>query len=99
MSQYTQQHSTWLAARAADVTSDDLWLHYYGVGGDLDAFELDAYLNGVYELPVTDRNLIAIALNELIDELPQRPRAEYEKTPRPDAEDLPVEFQHLWLPE
>lgn len=73
----TQQHSTWLAAHAAGLTAEDLWLHYFSIGGNLQAFELDAYLHGICPLPQGDRNMIALALNELIDDLPPRPKAEF----------------------
>ncbi|RJT79083.1 hypothetical protein D6T63_10635 [Arthrobacter cheniae] len=81
MTQHTQQHSTWLAARAADLSANDLWAHYYSVGGTLESFELDAYLHGMYPLPLGDRNMVALALNELIDDLPRRPKAEFVDTP------------------
>lgn len=74
MSEQTQQHSTWLAAQDAALTAEDLWLHYYSVGGNLEVFELAAYLHGMYPLPVGERNTIALAINELIDGLPQRHR-------------------------
>lgn len=77
MTQRTQQHSTWLAAREAGLAADDLWLHYFSVGGNLQPFELEAYLHGMYPLPVGERNTIALALNELIDDLPQRRKAEF----------------------
>ena len=87
MTPQTQQHTTWLAAHDADVTAEELWLHYYSIGGNLTAFELDAYLHGAYRLPVAERNAIAWALNELIDDLPQsfglhRFRAEMANDPR-----------------
>lgn len=60
------------------MTVQTLWLHYFSVGGNLRAFELEAYLNGAYLLPVAERNLVALALNEVIDTLPQRPRAAFD---------------------
>lgn len=75
MNQKTQQHSSWLAARDADPTLDEIWLHYLSMGGNIKELELDAYLHGVYPLPEGERDLIALALNELIDELPQRRKA------------------------
>jgi hypothetical protein len=76
MTHHNQQHSTWLAAHDAELTTSDLWVHYVSVGGNLTLFELDAYLHGLYPTPVGERNMIAAALNELIDDLPQRPKAE-----------------------
>lgn len=75
MDHETQRHSTWLAARDADITIPELWLKYYSVGGNRREFDIDAYLYGMTALPAGDRDLLAIALNELIDDLPQRPRA------------------------
>ena len=77
MTQHTQQHSTQAAAKAAELTANEIWLHYYSVGGDLDVFELDAYLHGAYPLPAHERDVVALALNELIDNLPPRPKAEF----------------------
>jgi hypothetical protein len=84
MTAHTQQHSTWLAARQADLTVEELWLHYYSICGNLTLFELDAYLHGMYALPQRERNLVALALNELIDELPPRPKAEFVDGPALD---------------
>ncbi|MBG6224430.1 hypothetical protein IWX63_000989 [Arthrobacter sp. CAN_A2] len=77
MTAQTQQHSTWLAAHHADLLARDLWLHYFSIGGYLTEFELDAYLHGMLPLPQGERNTVALALNELIDDLPRRPRADY----------------------
>ncbi|MHA7189298.1 hypothetical protein ACX80N_03250 [Arthrobacter sp. MDT2-16] len=77
MTQQTQQRSAWRAAHAAGLTASDLWLHYYSVGGALEPLELDAYLHGMYLLPQSERNRVAVALNELIDDLPPRPRADF----------------------
>ena len=84
MTQESQQRSTSLAAREAEVSAADLWVHYYSVGGNLGAFELEAYLHGMYPLPVRERNTIALALNELIDDLPQRRKAEFMDGPEQD---------------
>ncbi|MCU1634500.1 MAG: hypothetical protein JWM61_3152 [Micrococcaceae bacterium] len=81
MTARTQQHSTWLAALRADLSADDLWVHYYGIGGYLGVVELDAYLHGMYFLPQGERNTVALALNELIDDLPERLKAEFVHTP------------------
>lgn len=85
MTKQSQQHSTRLAAQDAGLTANDLWFHYYSVGGNLPVFELDAYLHGMYRLPVGERNTIALALNELIDDLPQRRKAEFVYGPGPGS--------------
>lgn len=82
MTAQTQQHSTWLAFTDSALTVEDLWLYYFGVGGDLEVFELGAYLHGMYELSQYERNAVAVALNEMIDDLPQSRRAEFVHPPR-----------------
>ncbi|MHA7146540.1 hypothetical protein ACX80U_17665 [Arthrobacter sp. TmT3-37] len=75
MNEETQRLSILLAARDADITTEAIWWKYFGMTGNVREFELDAYLHGMYQLPAMDRDLIAMALNELIDDLPQPPRA------------------------
>lgn len=72
MTAQSQRYTSRPAAHNAALTAGDLRLHYYTVGADLEVFELDAYLHGMYPLPVEERNLIARALNEQIDDPPQR---------------------------
>jgi hypothetical protein len=64
------------AMRAAGISSSELWLKYFGVSGDAGEYEVEAYLQGLLSLPPVQRDLLALAANELIDELP-RPRAPY----------------------
>ncbi|NUP57890.1 MAG: hypothetical protein HOQ06_00230 [Pseudarthrobacter sp.] len=53
---------------AADITVPELWLHYFSLSGSADEFEVDAYLQGLISLPVTYRDLLALAANELMGE-------------------------------
>lgn len=64
------------AFRAADVTVDDLWLRYFGLGGEADRFEVDAYLNGALTLPAIQHDMLAHAINERLVEIAP-PRAPY----------------------
>lgn len=64
------------ALRAADIAVSELWLKYFSLSGDAGEYEVEAYLQGLLSLPVIQRDLLALAANELIDELP-RPRAPY----------------------
>ena len=90
MTQQTQQRSAWRAAHAAGLTASDLWLHYHSIGGLLEPLELDAYLHGMYLLPQGERNRVAVALNELIDDLPPRPKADFvDDLPRTGVSDHP----------
>jgi hypothetical protein len=62
--------------RAAGISISELWLKYFGMSGDAGEYEVEAYLQGLLSLPPVQRDLLALAANELIDDLP-RPRAPY----------------------
>jgi hypothetical protein len=64
------------AFEAADLSVDDLWLRYFGLGGDAGRFEIDAYLNGAIRIPPMQHDLLAHAINERLDEIAP-PRAPY----------------------
>jgi hypothetical protein len=61
----------------AGITTGDLWLRYFSIGGYAGEYEVDAYIQSILSLPPSDRDLLAHAANELIDELPPRARAPY----------------------
>jgi hypothetical protein len=62
---------------AADIDRGQLWLYYFGIGGDVSEFELDAYLHHSLLLPRLQRDLLAQAANEILADLapPQAPYA------------------------
>ncbi|SDT57751.1 hypothetical protein SAMN04489743_3701 [Pseudarthrobacter equi] len=64
------------AMKAADIPLSELWLKYFSLSGDAGEYEVEAYLQGLLSLPSIQRDLLALAANELIDDLP-RPRAPY----------------------
>jgi hypothetical protein len=64
------------ALKASDITPAELWLNYFSIGGSVGEYEVEAYLQGLLSLPETQRDLLAMAANELIDDIP-RPRAPY----------------------
>jgi hypothetical protein len=64
------------ALKAADILVSELWLKYFAMSGDAGEYEVEAYLQGLLSLPPVQRDLLALAANELIDDLP-RPRAPY----------------------
>jgi hypothetical protein len=66
-----------VAIRAADLDLQDVWVRYFGLAGSADEYEMDAYLHGLIFLPLLECDLIAEAVNELIDEIPPLPRAPY----------------------
>jgi hypothetical protein len=76
------------AMKAASISLSELWLKYFGMSGDAGEYEVEAYLQGLLSLPPVQRDLLALAANELIDDLP-RPRAPYsddfDTTPGPGS--------------
>jgi hypothetical protein len=84
------QHAvTFDAMRRIGVSVGELWLYYLSMGGDVDEYEVDAYLHGLVRLPALDRDLISQSVNEMIDDICRGPRAPYSAsrhgdTPRVD---------------
>jgi hypothetical protein len=61
----------------AGITTGELWLRYFSIGGHVGEYEVEAYIQSLLTLPPAERDLLAHAANEIIDELPPRPRAPY----------------------
>lgn len=55
----------------------ELRLHYFSLSGDVDEYEVEAHLTGIMQLPPSECDLLALAVDELIDELPPRRRAPF----------------------
>ena len=72
-----QREHTLHAMEAAGLTLQDLWIHYFSVGGNADEFDLDAYLYGFAHFKELDRDLVSHAVNELIMQTLPPPRAPY----------------------
>jgi hypothetical protein len=51
-------------------------MRYFSISGEAGDYEIDAYLNGSFTLSAIQADLLAHAVNELIDEIPL-PRAPY----------------------
>ncbi len=64
------------------LTPEQLWMRYFALGGSQSLLELDAYLNGLTTLPRVDRDMLAHAVNERLDELAGPPRAPYSHSVR-----------------
>jgi hypothetical protein len=75
-----QAHLVRQALEDAGIEVGRLWMHYFSIGGDAGELEIDAFLHHSLTLPVLQRDLLAHATNELLDE--QRP------TRIPQASDL-----------
>jgi hypothetical protein len=65
------------ALQRSGLRHGDLWLRYFSIGGTVGEYEIDAYIQSLFSLPPSQRDLLAHAANELIDELPPLPRAPY----------------------
>ncbi|MCH8560160.1 hypothetical protein LTH96_00035 [Nesterenkonia sp. LB17] len=65
------------AVRHSALPLKGLWLHYFSMGGTAGEYELDAYINASYSLPDLQQDILAQAVNEMIDMLPPPPRASY----------------------
>lgn len=50
---------------SAQVSVPELWIYYYGIGGNVDEVDLDAYLNGMVDLPAIQVSLIHTAISEM----------------------------------
>jgi hypothetical protein len=77
-----QRHRLVRCFARADLTLEQLWMRYFALGGAVDLFELDAYLNGAMPLPGVQRDMLAHAVNERLDELVGRDRIPYSRPVR-----------------
>jgi hypothetical protein len=72
------QHAATLdAMHRIGMSVGELWLYYLSMGGDIDEYEIDAYLHGLIRLPPLDRDMISQAVNEMIDDICYGTRAPY----------------------
>ena len=72
------------AFRHADLTVEELWLRYFALGGDADLVAVDAHVNGLLSLPPEQGDMVALAINERLDELVAQRRAPYSRALRHD---------------
>lgn len=83
MSEQEQQRRTCTAFHSTSLSTYDLWLRYFGLGGNAGEEEIDAYLYSSLLLPPFERDMLALAVNEYIADLPPAPRAPYSGTEHP----------------
>ena len=72
----------------AQLSVPDLWVRYLASGGHCDIFDVDAHLNGVLALERFERDTLAYALNERMDELAADAHIPYLKTAEPTTASL-----------
>ena len=51
----------------ADLRLNEVWMHYFSLGGNVGQLEVEAYLHHALPLPPLERDVLAHAVNELID--------------------------------
>jgi hypothetical protein len=64
-----QREAVAAARRHTDLSLEQLWLRYFELGGSVDQLELEAYLEGLHALPASERDVLAVTVNERLDEL------------------------------
>lgn len=80
----SDRHRFLAALRASGLSVEQLWLRYFGLGGEAGKVEIEAYLSGLLPLPPLQHDLLAHAINERLDELAP-PRAPYSTDLPPSA--------------
>lgn len=84
------------ALKAADLKPGELWLNYFSIGGGVGEYEVEAYLQGLLSLPPLQRDLLAMAANELIEAVPRlhAPYSDDLTLTKPDQEPGAAEEDH-----
>ena len=66
--------------RLVELSLHQLWMRHFALGGDTGLVELEAYFAGMMPLPALQRDLLAQAVNERLDELHDAARVPYSHT-------------------
>jgi serine/threonine protein phosphatase PrpC len=82
MDEHEQRRALDIGYRRAELTLEQLWLRYFALGGVAGLVEVEAYLHGVMSLPPLQRDILAHAVNERLDELTWRHRVPYSRSAR-----------------
>lgn len=56
--------------RNAGLQLYEVWMYYFSIGGEVGEMEVEAYLHHALALPTLQRDMLAHAVNELIDSKP-----------------------------
>lgn len=68
ISEYLQQWTAIQALHAGRFSALEVWAEYVGLSGKHDDVDVTAYLSGMLSLPILERDLVAQAINEMIEE-------------------------------
>lgn len=77
-----QRSAVRAAIERADLTLEQLWARYFALGGEADLIEVEGFLAGLVPLPPYQRDMLAHAVNERLDELTWRHRVPYARVLR-----------------
>jgi hypothetical protein len=77
-----QRSAMQAAVEHAGLTLEDLWMRYFALGGDADLMDVDAHLSGLTDLSALQRDILAHAVNERLDELITQHRVPYSRALR-----------------
>jgi hypothetical protein len=67
-----QRSAVRAALERADLTLEELWTRYFALGGEADLMEVEGFLVGLMDLSPLQRDMLAHAVNERLDELTWR---------------------------
>jgi stage II sporulation SpoE-like protein len=77
-----QHHLVRIAVKGTGLSAEQLWTRYFALGGNAGLAELEAYLSGLMPLDTMQRDILALAVNERLDEISWTPRAPYSRPAR-----------------
>jgi hypothetical protein len=69
-----------------ELTVQDLWLRYLSLSGLHDAFDIDGYLQGLLPLETSQEHVLAVALNERLEEVHRAALIPLPTAPPPEAD-------------
>lgn len=77
MDEQTQHQLTVAGATKAGLEPVQLWIAYFARGGTLSQIEIEAYLQGVLDIPPEERDVLALTVNEVLQATTSRYRVPY----------------------
>lgn len=77
MDAQTQHQLTVAGANRAGLEPVQLWIAYFARGGNLSQIEMEAYLLGVLEISALERDVLALTVNEVLQDTTSRYRVPY----------------------
>ncbi len=66
-----QAHRSRRAIQKGRLGLEQVWWHYFSLGGEVGLLELEAYLHHAMSIPRLERDILAHAVNELLSFAPR----------------------------